>query len=106
MLFAILLVVIVAQFFWYQNEKSFLEQENLNLIEEKKEDIKKVRDSAFAKINELTTSSKNRFDSILNIPPTIKWYPYEKPIYADRDLDSSLDIITNYHYNGKSKKTN
>jgi hypothetical protein len=103
-LFAILTIGIVAQYFIYKNEVSFLEQENLDLLEEKKTDLKKVRDSAFVKINEITVNSKNRFDSIANIPPIIKWYPYEKPIFINRDVDSALDIISRYNYN--SEKSN
>lgn len=98
-LFSILVIGIVAQYFFYKNEVSFLEQENLDLIEEKKDDLKKVRDSAFVKINEITIKSQNRFDSIANIPPTIKWYPYEKPVFTNRTLDIALDSIANYKYN-------
>lgn len=102
--FGILILAIVGQFFLYKNQKSFLEQENLDLKEEKKVEIKKVRDSAFAKIEEITISSKETFDSILNISQKIKYIPYEKLIYADRNLDDALDIISNYRYNETPKR--
>ena len=89
-------LIILSGYQYYKNTLAI--QENLNLKLEKKDAIKKVRDSAFAQINEITIKSKNRFDSIANIPPKIKWYPYEKPIYINRSLNDAINIINDYKY--------
>lgn len=104
--FGVLVAVIVAQFFIYKSQKSFLEQENLELQQEKKEEIKKVRDSAFVKINDLTIDSQNKFDSILKISQKIKYIPYEKLIYPDRNLNDALDVISDYRYYEAPKRKN
>ncbi len=96
--FLILIIIIVAQFFYFKMKTSDLEQENLDLQEEKKVELKQVRDSAFYKITELTINSKITFDSILEISKEIQYIPYERLIYADRNLDTALDIISNYNY--------
>jgi hypothetical protein len=103
---AILLAVIVVQYFIFKNQQSFLEQQNLDLIEGKKNELKKVRDSAFVHIEKLTISSKEKFDSILEINQEIKYIPYEKLIYFDRSLDDALDILSGYKYNTNPTGTN
>jgi hypothetical protein len=103
---AILLAVIVVQYFIFKNQQSFLEQQNLDLQEERKTEIKMVRDSAFVKIKELTISSQEKFDSILEINQEIKYIPYEKLIYFDRSLDDALDILSGYKYNTNPTGTN
>ena len=100
-IFASLLTIIIAQYFFFKYQNNILKNENLELIKEKKEAVKKIRDSAFSKINEITVTSKKRIDSIINIPPTIKWYPYEKPVFTNRSIDDALDVITRYNYNTK-----
>ena len=100
----ILIIVIVGQYFYFKVKTSDLEQENLDLVEEKKVELKQVRDSAFVKIEELTINSQIAFDSILEISQKIKYVPYEKFIYADRNLDDALDIISNYQYNETPKR--
>lgn len=102
----ILIIIIVIQFFYFKSQNSFLVQQNLDLIEEKKVDLKKVRDSAFFKIEELTANSQITFDSILEISQEIKYFPYEKLIYVNRSLDDALDIISNYRYNEPAKREN
>lgn len=99
-----LIIIIVAQFFYFKIKTSDLEQENLDLVEDKKDELKQVRDSAFWKITQLTIKSQITFDSILDISQEIKYIPYEKFIYADRNLDDALDIISNYKYNETPKR--
>ena len=49
----ILIIVIVGQYFYFKVKTSDLEQENLDLVEEKKVELKQVRDSAFVKLKNL-----------------------------------------------------
>ena len=102
----ILIIIIGGQYFLYKSQNADKDQEILDLIEDKKVELKKVRDSAFFKIKELTINSQITFDSILEISQKIKYIPYEKLIYADRNLDDALDIISDYQYNGTSKREN
>lgn len=101
-----LLAVMVGGYFYFKNQVSFLENENSDLKEEKKEELKRVRDSAFVKIETLTKRSDERFDSIVNLPPTIKWRKYEVPVYPNRTLDDALDVHSNYKYEQRAKRKN
>ncbi len=103
-LFSILIIIIGGQYFLYKSRNADKDQEILDLQEEKKTELKMVRDSAFFKIEELTINSQITFDSILEISQEIKYIPYEKLIYADRNLDDALDIISDYKYNKTAKE--
>lgn len=99
-----LILFIVFQYFHFNMKIKNLSQLNIEIKEEKLEEIRKVRDSAINKIENITYESNKRFDSILAIPPKIKWKKYEKPIYIDRTLDDALDIISKYEYDSGTKK--
>lgn len=102
----LLLLIIAGQFFYFKYKKNLLLEENILLKKEKKEKLIKIRDSAFVKIKNITELSQKKFDSILNIPPTIKWKKYEKPVYIYRTLDDALDIHSRYKSDTKSAKKN
>jgi len=99
-----LLVVIGGGFFYFKTITSDLRSENFDLKEKEKVEIRKVRDSAFAKIEDITMRSNERFDSILSIPPIIKWKRYEKPVYIDRTLDGALDIHAKHKADKRAAK--
>ncbi len=100
----LLLLISVGVLFFYSNNRiNKLKKENIELKEAKKIELRKVRDSAFVKIDSIVSSSSKKFDSILNIPPTIKWRKYEKPIYINRSLDDALDVISGYKYNKRAE---
>lgn len=88
----VLLVIIAGQFFYYKHTNSQLRDENEGIILKKEKELKKVRDSAFIKIEGITIKSNERFDSILNLPPTYRWKKFEVPVYIDRTLDEAFDI--------------
>lgn len=100
----ILILSIVFQHIYFNIKTKNLNKLNNKLKKEKLEEVKRVRDSAIYKIEKITITSKKRFDSILSIPPKIKWKKYERPIYIDRTLDDALDIISEYKYNSGTKK--
>ena len=83
--------LLIGQFFIYKNNISDLEFENQELKEEKKSELKRVRDSSFVKITKLT-ERVSVLDSIVSLPPKIKWIKYEKPIYINRSLDDAIRI--------------
>lgn len=84
--------VIVSQFFYYKSESADKDNEIFELKTVRLKDLKQQRDEAFNQIDTLSKNSKRRFDSIINLPPTIKWRKYEVPTYVDRSLDDALDI--------------
>lgn len=95
----VLLVALGGMYFYFQNKTSFLESENADLKEEKKNELKRVRDSIITRNDTLVVHSRKDFDSILRHNFKIKYIPYEKLIYSDRDLDKALDVIQDYEYN-------
>lgn len=94
-----LLIFAVGAYFYHRTIVNNLEQEIFTTREEVKKDLKKVRDSAFVEIKNLTKNSEKRFDSIINIPPKIKWKIYEKSIYINRTLDDALIVHSNHKTN-------
>lgn len=102
----VLLIGITIQFFYFDSKISELSIKNTELIEEKKKELKQARDSATAKIDTITKSSRKRFDSIVNLPPKIKWKKYEKPIYIDRSLDDAIRIHSKYKSDTGTKGKN
>lgn len=98
------IILSIGQHFLYKYQNSILVDENFALKKEKKKELKIVRDSAFKKIQEITVLSSKKFDSIINIPEKIKWQFYEKPIYINRNLDTALDIHSEYKANSNAKK--
>ena len=104
---AVLLLILLVSLFLYSNFKiQKLQSENIELKESKRKELIRVRDSAFVKVDSIISLSSKKFDSILSIPPTIKWQKYEKLNYTDRSLDDALDVISNYEYNKKPKGKN
>ena len=69
----------------------------------KKEEISKVKDSLINIYTEKVNISNKRFDSIINLPPKIKWKKYEVPTYINRTLDDALNIHAEYKTNRLSR---
>lgn len=95
----VLLIALVGLFFFYKNEVNDLNNEIFDLKEEKKSELKAVRDSAQVAIDDRIEKSTKSFDSLFSLKNKIKYIPYEKFIYADRGLDEALNIIEFYSYN-------
>lgn len=91
--------ILIAQYFYFKVKTNTLKEEIEKVQIENKKTVIKVRDSAFVEINYLVVESQKKIDSIVNLPPKIKWKKYEKPIYIDRTLDNALDVIEYYEYN-------
>jgi hypothetical protein len=66
------------------------------LIEEKKTELKSIRDSAQLAIKKEVKEGQKRFDSIINIPPRIQYIRYEEKIYVNRSLDDALRVHAEY----------
>ena len=105
-LFIVLCGAIVSQFFYYKSELSDKDNEIVELKTVKIKNLEEERDLAFDRIDTITTRSKRRFDSIANIPPTIKWKVYEKPVYPNRTLGDALDVHAEYKANTRAETKN
>jgi len=103
---AILVIGVGVLFLVFKSQVSDLEKENYDLKTSKREELKKVRDSAYLEIDKVLLSSEKTFDSILNIPPKVKYIPYEKPVYPNRSLDDALLIHADYKANKGAKRKN
>lgn len=101
-----LLVLLIGQYFYYRHQNNNLYDTIAELREEQKKELKQARDSAYFKIETITKVSKKKFDSILAIPPTIKYIKYEKPYYVNRSLDDALRLLSTYRYNAKPTEAN
>lgn len=101
-----LMCISAGQYFVFKNKVSSLENENADLKEEKKNELKRVRDSATVRIDTLISRSNRSFDSILKQNVEIKYVPYEKLVYPNRTLDDALDVISKYRYNERAEKKN
>lgn len=73
-----------------------LESTVFEMQENIKKDLKKIRDSALSESTKAAKKSKKSFDSILNIPLTIKYVRYEEKVYANRNLDDALRVHSEY----------
>lgn len=92
----LLLIVLISTVIYYKNLNNHLNKELIEVKVNKKEEITTVRDSAYTEINRIISNSNKKFDSIISIPPKIKWIKYEKPVYIDRTLDDALRIHSEY----------
>lgn len=94
-----LLISLIGLFFFFRIKVKDLENKLDSGEQERKEQLQKVRDSAYRTIVKTVYESKIKIDSISKLKDKIKYIPYEKLLYADRDLDSALDTIAEYRYN-------
>lgn len=102
-----LLILLIGQYFYYKNQNNKLSDTIIELKEEKIKELRKVRDSAYSKIDKITIDSQKRFDSLANLPPTIKYIKYEKSYYYNRSIDDALWILSGYKYeNARTATTN
>lgn len=83
---------------YYSERRGRLSAEQ-KFYQEKKEALRKQRDSAHKTIDSLTFSLEKTTDSLRIEEQNIKYRPYEKLMYVDRDVDSALDTIAKYRFN-------
>lgn len=102
----VLLAIIIGQYFITSYQKSQLIKENNLLKVEKTKELIRVRDSAIVTTDKLIKNSKLKLDSLISLPPTIKWKSYEKPVYPNRTLDISLDIHARHKADTRAAEEN
>lgn len=100
----VLLGLLIACFVVFKIENTSLKEENANLKDKRKKELRRVRDSASTRIDFIINKSKKELDSIYNLPPQIRWEKYEKTIFIDRTVDDALDIHSEYKSNTRAGK--
>jgi uncharacterized membrane protein len=80
-----------------------LNEEIDRLVEERKAEVKIMRDSAQLAVAKEAAKGKKRFDSILNLPPTIIYRPYVKEVYPNRDLNTALRVHSEHKQDSSNR---
>lgn len=91
-------IALAVLYFIHRSTVLDLETELSDLKEEKKEQLKAVRDSAFVAIDILVIDSRKSIDSLLLINQTVKYVPYIKYKYRNIEYDSAFSIIKKTKY--------
>lgn len=99
----VLLIAIGAIILYFWLKMTSLTKELYDFKIKEKEKLSKVKDSLIYNYSIQLDISKNKFDSVLNLPPTIKWKKYEVPTYINRTLDDALNVHTEYKTNRLSE---
>lgn len=90
----------VVYHFSKKNEISKLQDENRLMLQK---ETKRIKDSLTFVVEHLRIRNNLTTDSLRLEESRIKLVPYEKLIYADRDVDGALDVISNYKYDTDPK---
>jgi hypothetical protein len=104
-LFILMAIAIGIFSFLYFDEKSNRESAESRYLKEKKEYQKTIRDSLVNNNDTIINRFVKENDSLKKLKNEIIYVAYEKYLYADRDLDSALRVISSYRYHSKSKET-
>ena len=85
------------------NKIKNLENKVFEMQENAKKENKRIRDSAYNSIDNISKNAIKRIDTI--IKTVTKFVPYEKYIYANRNVNTAIDVLSKYQYDTISKKT-
>lgn len=94
-----LFLVLVGFYFYNRIQSDSFYKEIIELKKARKNELKEARDVSLNLIDSLLLKSSIKYDSLLLIKQKIKYVPYEKYIYSNRNLDDALDIFSRYKYN-------
>jgi predicted negative regulator of RcsB-dependent stress response len=100
----ILLILSGVFAFMYFVTNSKLEQAKSKNLKEKKEALRKLSKRKNFEIDSVIKSKNEEYKLLLNLEQEIKYVPYEKLRYVDRDLDAALDVVSDYKYDSSSGK--
>jgi predicted ferric reductase len=93
-----LIVLIIGIFFYVKTMISNYEKIITELKTEKVKVLKTEKNQIRIKRDSVIKLKLYKYDSLLKVKQEIKYIRYEKPIYINRSLDKSLDILSNYTY--------
>lgn len=98
------IVLIIGGFFYVKTMISNYEKEIIDLKTEKVKELKIQRTAIKLERDSIINLQVVKYDSLLKVKQKIKYIPYEKPIYVNRTLDESLNVLSDYTYKRTSKK--
>jgi len=84
-------------FLYYQEKADRLSAEE-KFLHDKKIELREQRDKSLHTIDSVLTILSKVSDSLRLEEKNIKYKPYEKLRYTDRNVDAALDTIAKYHF--------
>lgn len=87
----------------YFNEKSAREEAQNAFAEEKKAALRELADSLNVEFNVKVEEFEAEITDLSNREQKIKYIPYEKLRYVDRNVDAALDTIAKYRFNQRTE---
>lgn len=101
---ALLLSTSILGFVVVSKNKAISDCENKETVIEK-DKIKKINDSILNLYQNKIKAYERKIDSLAKLKQQIKYVPYEKYYYSDRNVDTALDIISNYQYDTRARSS-
>lgn len=101
--FIILAVALGIVVFLYLLEKSAREDAENKFAEEKKVALREQADSLNLEFVVKSLEFENKIIELSTREQEIKYIPYEKLRYIDRNVDAALDTIANYRFNQRAE---
>lgn len=98
----VLLIAVGVIGFLYFTEKSLREDAENKFAEEKKLALRALTDSLNAEFTVKTVEFEGKITDLSNREQEIKYIPYEKLRYVDRNVDAALDTIAKYRFNSRT----
>mgnify|MGYP003637504649 CR=1 FL=1 len=95
----VLLVGLGVFIFLYFNEKSERLLQESKFLKEHQKELRELRYKHLSSIDSISKVLKNTYIELTIEQNNIKYKPYEKFRYIDRNVDAALDTISKYHFN-------
>lgn len=102
--FIILLLTVGVFAFLYYDTNSKLEEAQIQSKLDKKKALEELEKQYEEAIKLLNSEFLKLHEEYSNQEDNVKYIPYEKLLYVDRDVDTALDIIANYNFNSGADK--
>lgn len=96
--FILMAIALGFSVFLYLLEKSAREDAENKFAEEKKVALRKQADSLNLEFDVKSVEFEEKITELSTREQEIKYIPYEKLRYIDRNVDAALDTISNYNY--------
>lgn len=95
---AILLISSGVFAFMYFTTDSKLENELSKGLDQKVKDLKREAELKDNQMVTIITNFNTRIQDLSDRADNIKYVPYEKLLYVDRDVNTAMDVISSYNY--------
>jgi uncharacterized membrane protein len=99
----VLLIALGIFVFLYRQEHADRLSEANKYANEKKKALREERDKRIFQVDSLTQVLDRTIQDLRYEEQNIKYKPYEKLRYTDRNVDAALDTISKYNFNSSSR---